>query len=133
MAAVHGVLVQRASSRSRRGLPVGPSICEVYVNAPARLASPSGRLAWSCLFAGAVVEFQTVERDDVDVKYEVDYETAAPFVRFDSRNDPARLEEMAAMTRAALADGKLAVKGKATNVAPDETGSMHDIVARFTS
>lgn len=132
-AALHGVLVQKAAIQAATNPKNTFSMCEVYLNVPAALSNAPHRLAWSCVIEGSKVDFQTVERSDTSVKVEVDFAVCEAVARFDTRGDPVRAVELAAMTAAARQSGKLTVLGALSPVAPDETGSVHDIMARMTS
>jgi hypothetical protein len=131
-AALHGVLVQRAgvqpdSSDSRR-----MSICEVYVAAPEGMAEPSRRLAWSCVIDGSIVEFRLEERDDVDLKIEVDYATAASAASLVIAGTPEMSAAYLALHARALAEGKLRITGIAPRQEDGEAGSIHDVMAQLS-
>ncbi|MEI9988528.1 MAG: hypothetical protein WDM86_00685 [Rhizomicrobium sp.] len=132
LAAIHGIIVERAAWESKTKPNLHMSICEVFYNAPPHLSDKDGKIAWSCVIAGGKVDFQLRERDDVRFKVLGDYEAIVPLGRFDTKGDPARAAELAALGAATRAAGKLRTIGQRPDDA-DAMTSVHDAIARLTA
>jgi hypothetical protein len=105
----------------------------VFTGAPAHLADADGKLAWSCVVDGADVDFRTEARDDVRFKVIGDYAAILPLGRYDTRGDPARAAELAAMAAKVRESGGMRTIG-ARPAGPDAQplSSVHDAIARLT-
>jgi hypothetical protein len=132
LAAIHGIIVERAAWELKAKPKLSMSICEVFLDAPHALANADGgRIAWSCVVAGGDVDFQLSERDDVRLKVLVDYQAALPLGRYDTCGDPGRAAELARMVADLIRLGKLRMVGE--DVAdPQLMTSVHDAIARLT-
>ena len=130
-AALHGVIAERVANEVKTKPNLTMSICEVFHDAPLRLA-PEGKLAWSCIVEGDKVDFRASERDDVRVKVTADYETTVPLGQFSTEGDPARAAQLQQMVAAAVAAGKLKFDGDRTP-SPNALTSIHDAIARLTA
>src|SRR5580692_2542006 len=88
LAAIHGIISERAASLAKQTPDLRMSICEVFTGAPGHLADAAGKITWSCVIDAGVVDFRPTERDDVRFKVTVDYQAVLPLGRFDTRGDP---------------------------------------------
>lgn len=129
MAFMHGLIVERVA-----GLPrdVAWSLCEVFTDPPPDL-SPDGRpIAWHAVVRDGQVEFGATERDDVEVKITIDYEACVPLGRYDTRGEPERAAELAAMAQDLRDRGLMSVRGDRAGRDP-RAGNFHDVIARVTA
>jgi hypothetical protein len=133
LAALHGVMAQRAIVFSARDPAFQSSICEVFLDAPRHLADERGRVAWSCLSRDGQADFRPVERDDVQFKVLAQYQAVAPIARYDTGGDPERLKELTSIAMSAAAAGQMTpVKGERFEE-PVGLGFAHDVIARLTA
>lgn len=130
LAALHGLIVGRAGAMGAIDPYLSYSLCEVYTGTPTHI-SPTGKLAWHYRVRGTEVEFHETESDDVDFKVVCDYQSILPAGRFDTKGDPERLSEMAAMGNKLEKDGKLERFGDPAK-RPGSFRSLHDAIARMT-
>jgi hypothetical protein len=131
LAALHGIITERAE-RERAAKPkLSMSICEVFTNAPAHLAGEGSRIVWSCVVEGNDIDFRITERDDVRVKVVVPYDKVLPLGRYDTRGDPARAAELASLVDALRANGDMQTIGE-HRADPQAISSVHDAIARLT-
>ena len=131
LAAIHGLIAERAATLSQTVPNLHMSICEVFTRAPAHLADSAGQIAWSCVVNGGEVDFRLSERDDVDFKVIVDYAAVLPLGRYDSQGEPARRENLSRMSAALIEQGVMRIigqRGSDPNVMP----SVHDAIAQLT-
>ncbi len=133
LAALHGIICERAAQVARIDPEVRLSMCEIYTNAPARLgAGADGRIAWSARVNGAEVEFLREAIPDAAFTVTADWEAMGPVLRYDTMDDPERSKEMTSMNHVLMITGKLKVTGKR-----DPRGgafpSIHDAIARLTA
>jgi hypothetical protein len=132
MAFMHGMMTERARRLFAEAPEVAWSICEVFTDPPRDL-SPDGRpLVWHAVVRDGQVTFGDTVRDDVDVRIVVDYQAVLPLGRYDTRGDPARAAELAAMGQALRDRGLMTVVGDRSGRDP-RIGDFHDAIARVTA
>jgi hypothetical protein len=131
-AALHGMIAERVATLSKTNPNLTMSICEVFNDAPERLAGPSRKLAWSCVVEGDKVDFRPEERNDVRVKVTADWAATVPLGQFCTEGDPERAAKLQSMVAATVAAGKLSFVGDRTPNA-DSVPSIHDAIARLTA
>ena len=131
LAALHGIIVERADREAEVKPQLSMSICEVFTDAPARLAGPERRIVWSCVVQGGEIDFRLAERDDVRMKVVVPYDKVLALGRYDTRGDPARAAELAAIAAALRASGDMQTIGP-HHPEPQAISSVHDAIARLT-
>jgi len=132
MAFMHGLVTERVRRFQTEALDISWSLCEVFTDPPADLSPDGSPLAWHCIVRDGEVTFGEGERDDVDVKIVIDYEAVVPLGRYDTRGEPARQAELAAMAQALRDAGKMQVIGDRSKRDP-RVGDFHDIIARVTA
>ncbi len=130
-AALHGLIAERAAWEVKSKPNLRMSICEVFTGAPARFADTDGNAAWSCVINDGRVDFQRRVRDDVRFKVVGDYAAILPLGRYDTRGDPARAAELAAMALKVRESGGMTVIGERL-ADPQAITSIHDAIARLT-
>jgi hypothetical protein len=131
LAAIHGIISERAATLSQTVPSLHMSICEVFTEAPAHLADNAGQISWSCVVNGREVDFSVTARDDVDFKVVVDYAAVLPLGRYDSRGEPERREKLSGMSADLIERGVMRIigqRGSDPNVMP----SVHDAIAQLT-
>lgn len=132
MAFMHGMMVDRAARLFAEAPDIAWSICEVFTDPPREL-SPDGRpLAWHAIVEGGEVRFEATETDEAEVKVVIDYAAVVPLGRYDTRGDPARQAELAAMGQALRDKGLMTVIGDRSKRDP-RIGNFHDAIARVTA
>jgi hypothetical protein len=132
LAAIHGIIAERAAWESKARPNLSMSVCEVFLNAPGGLANAEGaKIAWSCVVDGAHVDFQLRERDDLRFKVLAEYEALLPLGRYDTRGEPTRAVELARMAAELIGSGKMRTVG-ARVADPAAMTSVHDAIARLT-
>jgi hypothetical protein len=132
LAAIHGVIAERAAWELKAKPNLSMSICEVFLNAPRDLANAEGgKIAWSCVVDGPHIDFQLRERDDVRFKVIAEYEPLLPLGRYDTRAEPTRAAELARMAAELIASGKMRTVGERI-ADPAAMTSVHDAIARLT-
>ena len=133
LAALHGIIVERAETLSKSQPNLWMSTCEVFYDAPRHLADENGKVAWSCVVNGGNVDFQRRERDDIRYKVLADYDAIVPMGRYDTRGEEARAAELQRMVGALLADGKMSrpLGDKVRDA--DSFPLLHDAIARLTA
>jgi hypothetical protein len=132
MAFMHGLVVERAARLRREAPGLGWSICEVFTAPPRELSPDGSPLAWHCVVRDGEVTFGDTETDDVEFKVIVDYEAVLPLGRYDTRGEPARQAELAAMAQALRDAGRMQVIGDRSGRDP-RVGDFHDVIARVTA
>jgi hypothetical protein len=132
MAFMHGMMVDRAARLLEEAPDVAWSICEVFTDPPRELSPDGAPLAWHAVVQDGKVEFGASERDDVDVKITVDYAAVVPLGRYDTRGDPGRAAELAALGQGLRDRGLMCVIGDRLARDP-RVGNFHDAIARVTA
>jgi len=130
-ACLHGIALERAASAYSRIPDVRFSMCEVLTNVPASL-SPNGKLAWHVVIRGPEVQFDTSERDDVDMKYLADFEAVKPLAHYDTEDKPERIAELGKLVEGLMKQEKLRLIG-GRSPGSDAVGSFHDAIVRVTA
>jgi hypothetical protein len=130
-ACLHGIAMERAAAAVARDPEVRFSMCEVLLNVPLSL-SRTGKLAWHVVIRGTAFEFDTSERDDVDMKYIADFEAVKPLAYFDTQDRPERAAELNKHVADLMAQGKLKLIG-GRSPGSDTVGSFHDAIVRLTA
>jgi hypothetical protein len=131
LAAIHGLIAERASWEIKTKPSLRMSVCEVFLNAPPALARADGVIVWSCVIDGADIDFQLRERNDVHFKVLAEYDPILPLGRFDTKGDPARAAELAGMAAALIQSGAMKTIGQRVGD-PQAMTSVHDAIARLT-
>jgi hypothetical protein len=131
-AALHGIMAQRAVILAERFPEFSSSICEVFYDAP-RSLSKDGRLAFSCVSEGPTVDFQLRERDGVQFKSVAEFSTVEAIARFDTRDDPRRLEALMRMASDARSAGKIVNASGDRFIEPGDLEATHNLIARITA
>ena len=132
LAAIHGIISERASSLMKETPALRMSICEVFTGAPRHLADDAGRIVWSCVIEEGVVDFRLAERDDTRFKVTVDYAAVLPLGRFDAKGDPERQTELSRMSAELIERGVMKIVGTRDSD-PRAMPSVHDAIARLTA
>ncbi len=133
MAFMHGMIAERLRRLESEAPGLSWSICEVFTDPPRRLSPDGSPLAWTCIVErGVLVAFETEERDDVEFKVFVDYETVVPLGRFDTRGEPERAAQLAALAAVARESGRMKVIGDRSKRDP-RIGDFHDAIAKVTA
>jgi|ERR1700723_2440751 hypothetical protein len=132
LAAIHGIISERAAWLIKDTPDLRMSICEVFTGAPAHLADQAGKIVWSCVIDGAGVDFRLAERDDVRFKVTVAYAAVLPLGRFDTKGDPERRVELSRMSADLIERGVMKIVG-ARDADPRAMPSVHDAIARLTA
>lgn len=132
LAALHGILCERAAQVAKIDPEVQLSMCEIYTGAPVHLApGADGRICWGARIKGANVEFLHEQIADASFTVTGDWEAMLPMIRYDTCGDPERIKEMTSMNHVLMITGKLKVTGRR-----DPRGkafpSVHDAIARLT-
>ena len=130
-AALHGLIAERATWELKTKPNLAMSICEVFTNAPADIADVDGKVAWSCIIEDGKVDFQIRERDDVRFKVVGDYAAILPLGQFDTRGDPERAAELAALAAKVVESGGMKTTGERI-ANPQAMTSIHDAISRLT-
>jgi hypothetical protein len=131
LAAIHGIISERAAWLMKETPELRMSICEVFTDAPAHLANEGGKIVWSCVIEGGVVDFRLTERDDVRFKVTVDYEAVLPLGQFDTKGDPERQAELSQMSADLIERGVMRIVGRRDSDAR-AMPSVHDAIAQLT-
>ena len=105
------------------------SVCEVFTNAPTRVAS-SGTAAWYFYIEGKNVRIGVGEEPGTDVRIQADYESSLPNVRL--VYTPEILEEMRTNTEERSADTSSSVEGDMSK-APPYLVELHNQMAPLTA
>ncbi len=131
LAAIHGIISERAARLMRETPDLRMSICEVFTDAPAHLANAGGRIVWSCVIDSGVVDFRLAERDDVRFKVTIDYAAVLPLGQFDTKGDPERQAELSRMSADLIDRGVMKIVGQRDSD-PRAMPSVHDAIAQLT-
>ena len=105
------------------------SVCEVFTNAPTRVAS-SGTAAWYFRIEGKNVRIGVGEEPGTDVRIQADYESSLPNVRL--VYTPEILEGMRANAEERAADSSSSVEGDMSK-APPYLIELHNQMAPLTA
>jgi hypothetical protein len=132
LAAIHGIISERAGQLIKETAGLRMSICEVFTDAPSHLADDAGRIVWSCVIDDGVVDFRLAERDDTRFKVTVDYAAVLPLGRFDTKGDPERQTELSRMSAELIEKGVMKVMGTRDSD-PRAMPSVHDSIAKLTA
>lgn len=111
MAFMHGLVTERVRRFQTEAPDIAWSICEVFTDPPAELSPDGSPLAWHCIVKDGEVTFSPTETDDVEFKVIADYAAVVPLGRYDTRGEPARQAELAAMAQALRDAGRMRVVG----------------------
>lgn len=131
LAALHGIIVERATTLGQQNPRLWMSTCEVFTNAPADIADATGKIAWSCVVEGTKVDFQRTERD---LRYKVvaDYNAILPMARYAAHGDPERRAVLTDMIAKLLASGQMQRPFGNRADDPDAFPKLHDVIAGLT-
>jgi hypothetical protein len=133
-AAMHGLIAERVATEVKTKPDLALSICEVFTNAPPHMADADGKVAWSCVVDGANIDFRPSERDDVRFKVVGDYAAILPLGQYETRGEPDRARELAAMAAKVRESGAMTTITSGAPAKPDAQPltSVHDAIARLT-